>query len=196
MNVKQYVIAVVVSLLIGYVVSANAVYFEVRGGKTLHTTNQAYSIGITGKISDSLRLSAGYANLGAPSVDLLASADSAADDISAGKGTAPYYWIKPVDTKEVYVTLAKEWYYDAWAYSLGGGVGVYHPMQQEDRHAGDNSMPDLGGKRTNYTPIIEISVGYGNTSLVFTHQTITEYGDWEDGTPSSSTNTVWMWYRF
>ena len=188
---------IVVALMTAFLTKqALAADFEIAGGKTANTINNAYSIGLTGKASDTWRWRVGYANLGAPKINLLASPDSAADDIEAGKGTSPYYWIQPVDIKEWYATIAKEWYNKNWTYSIGGGIGRYKPMQQEDRHIGDNSMPNLGGSRINYTPIIELSVSYGKTTMTISYQTITEYGDWEDDTPKSATITTWIRYRF
>ena len=190
---KQLIAATILATI---ATAANAVDFEVSMGKTVTSINQAYSIGITGKATDSLRWRAGYANLGAPKINLLASADASEDDIGAGKGTAPYYWIQPKDTKELYATIAKEWYSGAWTYSLGGGLALYRPMQQEDRHIGDNSMPNCDGGRRNFTPVIEAGVGYGNATLAMSYQTITEYGDWEDNAPKSRTITTWLRYKF
>ena len=195
---------IIAILLFTVSLSANA--FDIRPeisiGHTTNTTNEAYSIGVTGKFADRVvladgwRYRAGWATLGTPYLNLDASMSNADEMLANRPGqTYPLHWIQPYRVKEVYLTVAPEWYFGEYTLSTEVGVAAYHPQMQEDLAPGE-SAPTGVPSRTNYTAIFGFSVGYGNASVVVSHQTITEYRDWLNGTPTSSMVTTSLRYRF
>lgn len=176
------------ALLLLLASTAHAVDFEASIGKSSNTTNMAYSLGMTGLVSDNLRWRAGYAVLGTPSYNHLVSPEDAADDIQAGAGPGPYYWANSSNNKGLYATLAPEMHRGDWTFSVEGGLFAYRPSFQQDVAVG--ASPDHPPARINFGPIFGASIGYGETSLVLQFHNVTEYWDWESGTPSSKIFTL------
>ena len=169
---------------------ASAVDFEAAVGHSTGMMNYAYSLGVTGLVTDNLRWRAGFASLGKPSYNHLVSPADAADDILAGDGPGPYYWAAQPNDRELYFTLAPEMHRGEWIFSLEGGVGIYRPAFQQDLSIG--SRPDPLQSRINLSPIFGFSVGYQKTSVVLQMQNITEYMDWEGNTPNHTITTLFL----
>lgn len=163
------------ALLLLLASTAHAADFEASLGKSANTVNMAYSLGITGLLSDNLRWRAGYANLGKQQFERAAVPSAAADDIAAGEGPGPYTWTAAQNETELYATLAPEMHRGNWIFSIEGGLGVYKPIWNQDLMAGASVDPH--STPIALTPILGASIGYGKTSLVFSYQRIKTAGD-------------------
>ncbi len=173
--------------------SAQASDLDLSIGKSTNSRNMSYSVGISGSIFGQ-RVRFGYADLGAPRINRLVKPNAYADDVSAGRGPGPYYWIDPVRIKELYLTVDPIIYRGRFDYSMELGIAAYHPMWQQDLNASEGIPPH--GLRTNITPIFGLVIGSGNTDVVLSVQDITEWGDWEHGTPRSLMGNISIRKRF
>ena len=177
-----------IACVLGGIGVAHAADFEASIGKSANTVNMAYSIGATGLVSPSLRWRAGFAALGTPAYNHWVSPEDAADDIQAGAGPGPYYWANSSNNKGLYATLAPEIHRGRWTFSVEGGLFAYRPSFQQDVSVGASA--DHPPARINFGPVLGASVGYGKTSVVLQFHNVTEYWDWESGTPSSKIFTL------
>ncbi len=171
-----------------------AVDFEASIGRSSGTNNKAYSLGLTGLVNDHLRWRAGYASLGTPSYDTLASPSAAADDIAAGEGPGPYYWTASKQDQELYATLAPEFHSGKWIFSVEGGLSFYKPIRHQDISVGatgENASwsPTIG-------PILGASIGYGKTSFVFSVQQMQVVGDNDNNFFKTRISTISLRQRF
>jgi hypothetical protein len=167
-------------------ISAHAVDLEIGLGKTNHTTNAAYSIGIAGNLSENWRARLGYANIGTPSMDMNVSPADYADDLAAGWGTPPCHWLAPKPTKEIYGTLDPVIYRGSLTYRLEFGAALYRSQWQQDICQNwYNEGPHAYGNPINIAPILGIVVSGGRLDYAITFQDITGRGDWEGNNPGA-----------
>jgi len=168
--------------------------FEASFGKSTNTTNMAYSLGLTGMVSDNLRWRAGFASLGTPAYNRLATPFAAADDIDAGEGAGPYYWTASQQQQELYATVAPEWKVGSFTISVEGGLTFYKPTRHQDISVGANG--ENSSWSPTVSPIIGASIGYGKTSLVFQIQQHVTVGDNDGGFFPQEVSTVSLRHIF
>lgn len=150
--------------------AAHAAEVEASIGASNGMSSSAYSLGITGMISDNLRWRTGFASLGSPTYNRTSSAMASWDDIKAGEGAGPYNWMASKQDQELYATLAPEWHAGNYIFSVEGGLALYRPAVMLDLSAGQsaNSAPKI-------SPVFGVSVGYEKTSLVLSVQRFTTF---------------------
>jgi hypothetical protein len=184
----------ILAVLLFGMIPAHAEDFEASIGTTSGNNGASYSIGITGLVTDNLRWRAGYASLGTPSYNRLASPDAAADDIAAGEGAGPYYWTASQVDQELYATIAPEYHSGNWTFSVECGLTFYRPTRHQDIAYG--SIGDGAKYSPTISPIIGASVDYGKTSLVFQIQQHVTVGDNEGGFFPQKVSTISIRKRF
>lgn len=188
---------IIILLFVFCSASAHALDFEVGVGKTAHTSNIAYSIGIAGDLSENWRGRLGYANLGTPAFDLNVSAADMADDNAAGWGGAPCHWLDPKPVKELYGTLDPVIYRGAFTYRLELGAALYHSQWQQDICVNwQNEGPHAYGNPVNITPILGFVIEGARLDYTFSYQDITGRGDWEGNNPGKDRFTFSVRHRF
>jgi hypothetical protein len=156
--------------------------------------NMAYSLGLTGLVKPGLRWRAGFASLGTPSYNRLATPVAEADDIAAGEGAGPYYWTASQQQYELYATVSPEWHFGSYVLSVEGGLSLYKPPRHQDISVG--STGENASWNPTVSPIIAASVGYGKTSLVFQIQQHVTVGDNDGGFFPQKIITISLRQRF
>jgi hypothetical protein len=143
-------------------------------------TSSAWAIGMTGKLSDSIRWRAGYAYLGTVSSNAQAVTSDAAYakyGANAGLYSPMYTWIGTGQVREVYATIAPELHRGLWTYSFEAGYAIYYPTWHERIYEGWGIYPADHKTRFEITPIIGFSIGYRKTSMVLSFQSVNAAGD-------------------
>ena len=174
--------------------AADPLAFEASIGRSSGMTNGAYSLGITGLVTDTLRWRAGYASLGTPAYNTLATPSDSSDDIAYGEGPGPYYWTASRVDQELFATLAPEIHRGNWIFSAEGGLSFYRPQRHQDVSIG--ATPENDSWSPTVGPIIGASIGYGNTSLVLLMQQIQVIGDNDNGLFKTRISTLSIRNRF
>ncbi len=181
-------------LLLRVSTSSFAADFEASIGQSSGMNNHAYSFGLTGLVRDNLRWRAGFASLGAPSYNRLATPFAAADDIAAGEGAGPYYWTASQQQYELYAMVAPEWHFGSYVLSVEGGLSFYKPTRHQDISVG--STGENASWSPTASPIIGASIEYGKTSLVFQIQQHVTVGDNDGGFFPQKVSTLSIRQRF
>ena len=180
-----------IACVLGGITGARGAEFEASIGQTSGNNGASYMVGLTGMAHPGLRYHVGLAELGHPSYQAYSTTAGAADDIPAGEGNGPYYLHRSsFEYRELYATIAPEWYSGKWTFAIEAGAGIYRPISFSDLPVG--TPTDSYGLAV--TPIIGASIGYGKTSLVLTAQQIRSHTDLDYG-PQISGNQITLSVR-